>query len=77
MGVEKKKQPQTSMLASPPDGGQPNPERGDALTSAGDLPVGLVAAVVIEFSVGVVQDGPALGMLHGVAVTLVVDLAAP
>lgn len=51
--------------------------RGGVLTAAGDLPVGLIAAVVVKFGVGVVQDGPALGMLHGVAVTLVVHLAAP
>lgn len=50
---------------------------GDILTATGDLLVGLIAAVVINFGVGVVQDGPALGMLHGVAVTLVVHLAAP
>lgn len=50
---------------------------GGVLTAAGDLPVGLIAAVVVKFSVGVVQDGPALGMLHGIAVTLVVHLAAP
>lgn len=50
---------------------------GGVLTAAGDLPVGLIAAVVVKFSIGVVQDGPALGMLHGIAVTLVVHLAAP
>lgn len=50
---------------------------GDVLTAAGDLPVGLIAAVVIKFGVRVVQDGPALGMLHGIGVTLVVYLAAP
>lgn len=49
----------------------------DLLTAAGDLPVGLIAGVVVKFGVGVVQDVPALGMLHGVAVTLVVHLAAP
>lgn len=49
----------------------------DVLTAAGDLLVGLIAAVVVKFGVGVVHDGPALGMLHGVAVTLVMHLAAP
>lgn len=54
-----------------------NAKSGDVLTATGDLPVGLIAAVVVKFGVGVVQDGPALGMLHGVAVTLVMHLAAP
>lgn len=49
----------------------------DILTATGDFLVGLIAAVVVNFSVGVVQDAPALRMLHGVAVTLVMYLAAP
>lgn len=47
------------------------------LTSTGDLFVSLVAAVVVEFGVGVVQDGPALRVLHGIRVALVVNVAAP
>lgn len=47
------------------------------LTATGDLLVSLIAAVVVEFSVGVVQDGPALRVLHGISVALVVNLATP
>lgn len=47
-----------------------------SLTATGDLLVFLVAAVVIELGVRVVQDGPALRVLHSITVTLVVHLAA-
>lgn len=47
-----------------------------SLTATGDLLVLLIAAVVIELGVRVVQDGPALWVLHGITVTLVVHLAA-
>lgn len=47
------------------------------LTSTSDFLVWLVAAVVIELSVRIVQDGPAGRVLHSVRVTLVVNLAAP
>lgn len=47
------------------------------LTCAGDLFASCIAGVVIELGVRVVQDGPALWMLHGITVALVMDLAAP
>lgn len=47
------------------------------LTAAGDRAARLVTAVGIELGVRVVQDGPALRMLHSITVTCVVHLAAP
>lgn len=47
------------------------------LTATGDLLVSFIAVVVIEFGVGVVQDGPALRVLHSISVALVMHLAAP
>lgn len=47
------------------------------LTATGDLLVFLVTAVVIELGVRIVEDGPALRVLHSVTVTLVMHLAAP
>lgn len=37
----------------------------------------LVTAVVIELGVRIVDDGPALRVLHRIGVTLVMHLAAP
>lgn len=47
------------------------------LTATGDLLVFLVAAVVVQLGVRIVQDGPALRVLHRITVTLVMHLAAP
>lgn len=47
------------------------------LTAAGDRLALLVTAVGVELGVRVVQDGPALGVLHSITVTRVVHLAAP
>lgn len=47
------------------------------LTQAGDSFAGLVTVVAVYFSVGVVQDGPAVIVLHSIIVALVVDLTAP
>lgn len=46
-------------------------------TGTGDLLVLLVTAVVIELGVRIVEDGPALRVLHSISVTLVVYFAAP
>lgn len=47
------------------------------LTATGDLLVFLVAAVVVQLGVRIVQDGPALRVLHSITVTLVMHFAAP
>lgn len=47
------------------------------LTATGDLLVFLVAAVVVQLGVWIVQDGPALRVLHSITVTLVMHFAAP
>ena len=49
--------------------------RACVLTGAGDLMV--FTGVVVMLGVRVVEDGPALIVLHGVTVAAVVDLAAP
>lgn len=47
------------------------------LTITGDLPVLFVTGIVVELGVRVVEDGPALIVLHSITVTLVMHLAAP
>lgn len=47
------------------------------LTLTGDLLVLFVTAVVVELSVRVVKHRPALRMLHGISVTLIMHLATP
>lgn len=49
----------------------------DPLTSTCDLLVRVIAAVAIYFGVRIVQDRPALRMLHSISVTLIMHLAAP
>lgn len=47
-----------------------------ALTKAGDSLGGLVTSVAVHFGVGVVQERPAVVMLHGVTEAPVMDLTA-
>lgn len=49
---------------------------GTVAIQTGDCLAGSVTAVPVHFSIGVVQDGPAIIVLHSLTVASVVDLTA-